>query len=254
MVTHIFVQARLKSTRLPCKILKKICGKSILELIISRLKKVKNIDEIMIVTGTTENNTSLIEECNRLGIRYFCGNEENILDRIYKASLAFNSDVIIRVTGDCPLIDATLINDGLEVFYKNEYDFLSNYRNRTFPDGLDFEIFRKTALEKAWTDKMMEYNNDKEEFSKISLNPVQYMLDSVKFKKYDLINNHDNLSNLRLTLDYPEDLELITRIYDALFQQNKFFGLSEILELIQKNPQLRHINEKYAIDYRKADS
>ena len=254
MVTHIFVQARVKSTRLPGKILEKIYDKSILELITLRLKKVKDVDDIIVVTGTMKENMPLIEECNRLALRYFCGSEENILDRIYKASLAFNSGVIIRVTGDCPLIDATLINEGVEIFYKNEYDILSNHRDRTFPDGLDFEIFRKNALKRAWVDKMLEYNNNEKKFSEVFVNPIQYMLDSTKFKKYDLINNHGNLSSLRLTLDYPEDLELTKKIYEALFQQNKCFGLNDILELMQKNPQIRQINEKYAIDYRKTDS
>lgn len=242
-MNHIFIQARMDSKRLPGKVLKKICGKSIIELIVERLRKVQDIDSIILVTGPKEKNESLIDEIERLSISYFCGSEENVLDRFYKASIEFKSNNIIRVTADCPLIDFNVINKGLSVFNKNDCDILSVNRKRTYPHGLDFEIFRSNALRKAWIDNFNAYKNY-EEFYGVFIPPTKYMLEKKKFRNFDLINN-TNLSHIRLTLDYPEDLELITKIYETLYNNQRYFGLDEIILLLQDKPSLLKINQKY---------
>ena len=243
MKTHIFLQARLKSAGLPNKILKKICGKTVFELIIERLKMVKNIDEIILVTDSENLNQSLIEKAKELKINYFCGSDENILDRIYQASKKFSSDTIIRITGDCPLIDFNLINKGLEIFYRLDSDILSVDRKRTYPDGFDFEVFKKEALKISWNDNLKKYKNQ-EEFYQIFISPAKYMLESNKFKNYDLVDK-TNHSNIRLTLDYPEDLEFIKTIYEKLYITNKQFSFKEILHLLENNPELLRINQKH---------
>jgi len=229
MKNHIFLQARLNSTRLPEKILKKICGKTVIELIVERLRRVDNIDDIIIVTGSELENKSLIDEAKKLNLTYFCGNDENILDRFYEASIKFNSDNIIRVTGDCPLIDFNVINKGLKIFLENDFDILSINRKRTFPDGFDYEIFKKKSLHTSWEDNIKLYKN-KSEFYTTFISPAIYMLENKKFKNYDLINESD-YSYLNLTLDYPEDLELITKIFEQFYPKNKYFALNEILTM-----------------------
>lgn len=245
MKTHIYLQARIGSTRLPGKVLKKICGKSVLELIIERLKLVKNVEKIIIVTGPEDVNSSIIDEAKRLKVDYFCGNEQNILDRFYQTYQFFDSNVIIRVTGDCPLIDPNLINKGLEIFSRDHYDILSINRVRTFPHGFDFEIFTGEALKRSWMEVHHTYASD-DDFCKSIIPPTTHMLRSQNFTNFDLIND-DNLSNIRLTLDYQEDFELIAKIYEVLYKDGRYFGLSEILSLLKDRPELLKINQKHII-------
>ena len=149
MKNHVFIQAHLASKRLPGKVLKKICGKSIVELIVERAYNIKNIDEIILVTGSVDKNNTLVDEAKKIKISYYCGSEENVLDRFFQASKEFNSDRIIRITADCPLIDFNIINIGMSIFDRNNYDILSNNRRKTYPHGLNFEIFKQSALHNA---------------------------------------------------------------------------------------------------------
>lgn len=239
---HIYIQARESSERLPSKILKKICDKSILELIVERVNEIKDVNKIVLVTGSKEKNKKLIEQAEKLNIEYFCGNDDNILDRFHTASLSLQSKIIIRITGDCPLIDFDLINKGLQMFKENDYDILSINRFRTFPDGFDFEIFNVDALHEAWSDLKSKFKQ--KDFEQSFIPPTKYLLEKKKFKHFDLRNEED-LSGIRLTLDYLEDFQLIKTIYEKLYYKNRKFAMSKILELITTNKELLDINKKY---------
>jgi len=240
---HIYLQARINSTRFPGKVLKKICGKSVIELLLERLSNVKNVDKIILLTGSVKKNRLLVEEAKKLNLQYFCGNEENILDRFYNAAKEFSSDIIIRITADCPLIDYNLINKGIDIFLKKDCDILSVNRNRTYPHGLDFEIFKSSSLEKAWEENLKKIGN-KEEFFSTFIPPTKYMLTEKIFINYDLVNKK-NFSHIRLTLDYPEDFELITKIFESLYHNNKRFRFEEILDLLKVHPELLNINKMH---------
>lgn len=239
----IILQARMGSTRLPGKVMKKIIGKTIIELTVERLKRVKIADEIILATSIDPKNDIVIEEAKKLKINYFRGNEENVLDRFYKTCKKFKLDVIIRITGDCPLIDPVVINNGIEIFKKNNVDIVSNTQRRTFPHGLDLEVFTADSLEKAWLDEKDRLGDN---FLSSFVNPTEYIKKSGKFKHLDLLNEND-LSEIRITLDYPEDFELISKIFEKLYLQNPNFGLTEIEKLYNKDPQLFEINKKYNI-------
>ncbi len=248
MKIQIFLQARMGSTRVPGKVLLKICGKTIVELIVERLRTVKNIDKIILLTSTSRENAQLVDVAKRLNIGYFQGSEENILDRFYQASLKFKPDAIIRVTGDCPLIDSDLINKGLTVFNKDNYDIVSNARIRSFPDGMDFEIFKRSTIAESWQEQFNKFKN-RIEFDKTFCSPTKYILESKKFKNKDVVNRN-NLSDIRLTMDYKEDYEVIKAIYEALYKKNKIFKLDKILNFINNNPRLLDLNRKYIhLDY-----
>jgi len=242
MTIDVYIQASMFSERLPGKVLKKILNKSILELIVERVKQIKNFDRIILVTGPKEKNKLLLKEAQKLKIYYFTGSEKNILDRFYQASKKFNTDIIIRCTADNPLIDFNLINTGLEIFLKNNFDILGVDRKRTFPLGLNFQIFTKKALETAWKDNQDIHKGN---FDKIFIPPTRYMLEKRKFKNYTIISKKD-YSDIRLTLDYQEDLEMISMIYQKLYPHNKKFGLPEILDFIKKNPKILQINAKHS--------
>jgi spore coat polysaccharide biosynthesis protein SpsF len=241
--THIYIQARINSTRLPGKILKKICGMTILEIILERLKKVEKIDKIILVTGPKKQNSELIKEADRLNLEYFCGNEENILDRFYLAAQKFNSNVIIRITADCPLIDFELINHGLNIFLENKYELLCNNIPRTFPHGLDFEIFKKKHLTEMWNIKKDEFQND-ELFLNTFINPIDDIFKNLSDKTYCLTNKMD-LSSIRVTLDYEEDFEVIKTIFEYYNDKNPFFGLSDLIFLKKILPNIFELNRKY---------
>ena len=240
---HIFLQARENSTRLPRKVLMKILDKSIIELLVERLKKVGNIDKIILVTGQYNNNKKLVELVTKNELNYFCGSEENLLDRFYMAGKKFRSDNIIRVTAACPLIDFNLINKGLKIFIENNYDLLTVGRTSKYPHGLDFEIFTMKALHKAWKNTLKKYNS-KEEFFDTFICPTEYMKNNAEFKKLELMNDID-FSTIRITLDYREDFELITKIYKELYYKKKYFDFNDIVKLMEKNPTLLAINQKY---------
>jgi spore coat polysaccharide biosynthesis protein SpsF len=245
MNTHIFLQARINSSRLPSKIMKKIMGKTVIELTIERISQIKDITEIIVVTGPKEKNTELIKEIERLGIKYFCGNEENILDRFYKASLNFKSDIIIRITADCPLISSEIIDKGLKKFKNNNYDVLSNNRIRTFPHGMNFEIFNKKSLELAWKNVRKGFSTI-EKFESEFIPPTKYLLEKKQFNNFDMISKENN-SQVRITLDYLEDFKLIEKIFKSLYKNNEYFSLKKILHFLNNNPKLLEINKKYVL-------
>ena len=141
MKTTIIIQARVSSTRFPSKVLKKIQGLSIIELIVKRLKKAKLVNDIIVATPNNKENKILIKHLIKKNIRYFCGSENDVLSRYYFAAKKNNSKIIIRITGDCPIVDPKIVDEFISNFKKNNYDYLSNTNPWTFPDGLDVEVF-----------------------------------------------------------------------------------------------------------------
>ena len=241
MKNQIFIQARMDSSRFPGKILKKIHDKSILELIVERCKNIENMNKIILVTGQFDKNKQLITESEKLKIEHFCGSEQNILDRMYEASLVFKPDNIIHLTGDNPLIDFNLINKGMKIFLKGNYDVLSINRYQTYPKGLNFAIFSNKVLTKEWKNNLNNYTT-KKDFKNTFLSVGRLLAENTSYHHYDLKHDGD-LSNLRFTLDYPEDYEFITKIYDYLDDLKNNFGLEDILELLSNKPDLINIKK-----------
>ena len=241
MKFHIYIQARVNSTRFPKKILKKIDGKTIFEILVKRLELVSN-SEIFLITGSHLLNNELIDEAKKMNISYFSGDENNILNRFYNASQKFSTQNIIRITGDCPLIDFELVNEGAKIFSQKKIDFLLNYIPRTYPHGFDFEIFTADALENSRNNVYNKY--DESLFLSTSMNPVQEMIKSKTLVNYKMKNNIDN-SNIRLTMDYLDDLKLISYVYQKLSKINPNFTSSDILNLLKLEPQLMDINKEF---------
>ncbi|MBI4122963.1 MAG: glycosyltransferase family protein [Parcubacteria group bacterium] len=233
MNTDIFLQARLGSTRLPGKVLMRICGKSVFELIIERLRRVPGIRQIILVTGSQEKNDILAREANRLGTPCFFGSEDNLLDRFYQAGREFGPDTIVRVTGDCPLIDPQLVAEGMRLFREKRCDILTNARIRSYPDGLDFEIFASSALERAWVKKEGKGEN-----------PVTPLLEDTDLKAEDMVRT-PSLAHIRITLDYPEDIEVIKEIYENFYENNPQFSLQDIVRFLSSRPSLMRMNKQH---------
>lgn len=244
MKVACIIQARTGSTRLPGKVMKKLIGKEVLLHVIDRVLKSKLIDHIVIATTKKEGDdviVDLVKDYNSK-VKVFRGSENDVLDRYYQAAKESEADVVIRVTSDCPLIEGELIDKGVSAFLEGEHDFVSNTMDRTYPRGLDFEIFSFKLLEKV------KQISDKD-WQKEHVMPYIYE-NKDKFKIKQIKDNADN-SSLRWTLDTEEDFILINNIYEELYKENEFFNSSDIHELYKRKPELRLINDH--IEQKKRD-
>jgi len=232
----------MNSKRFPNKVLRKIFNKTILQLIVEKAKKINFIDDIILVTGNEEKNKSLIDESKKLGIKIFSGSDENLLDRFYNAGLTFNSKNIIRLTGDNPLIDYSIINSAMSIFQNNNYDILSVDRIPTLPIGMNFEIFTYDSIKTAWNELSQTFNTN-DEFLNNFISPVKYLLFNSKFNNFDF-TLEQNFSHYRVTMDYEEDFNLITQIFENFAYKEDIF-LSDIISLFNENSELQKINQKY---------
>ena len=222
------IQARYSSSRFPGKVLKKYKKKTLLEILIKRLQKSKFVKKIVVATSINPSNKEIENLCKKLNIDCYRGSETDTIDRYYKVAKLFKSKNIIRVTGDCPLIDPKIIDDVAENFFTSNADYASNTMPPTFPDGLDVEIFNFKSLEQAWK---------KSRKNKRFLEHVTtYIRESAKLKKVNLTYKKD-YSFLRLTVDDPIDLKVINNVLEN-FSNIFNFGIDEIIELYKKNNSL----------------
>jgi len=231
------IQARIGSTRLSGKVLKRICGKTVLEHDIDRLKRVKNINKIVIATTTLEKDNVIVEEADRLKVAYFRGSEEDVLSRYYYATKENNADIVVRVTSDCPLIDSEVTEKIIQYYLDNseKYDYTSNTIDRTYPRGLDTEVFSFKALERAFNEA--ESQRDREHVT-------PYIWGNPNLFKLAQYKNDVDYSALRWTLDTIEDFELINKIYTILYsEKGNNFSMKDIIELYKEYPELKEINE-----------
>ena len=229
------IQARTGSTRLPRKIFLEIQGKIILEHVVDRVKRIKNCRKIVLATTNKEQDNALEQVAEELNLSLFRGSEENVLDRFYQAAKKFEIDPIIRITADCPLLDPEVSSKVVSFYLEGDYDYASNTRPPTFPDGLDTEIFSFDALEKSHEEA--ELLSEKEHVTAYIANHPEI------FRMGNVIGEQD-MSDLRLTLDEKKDLILIEEIYNELYPKNPFFGLKEIIELFKRRPELLKINQQ----------
>ena len=225
------IQARVDSKRLPRKVLLKIRNKTILEHVLLRLKKSKNINELIVATSNHKNDLEIVNLCKKKKIKYFCGSKNNLVDRYLKAAIKYKCSNIVRITADCPLIDPFVVDEIVEIYLKSSYEVVSLYGE--FPDGLDVSILSIEALKKI--KKCAKKNYEKEHiFQSVYNNRKKFkLLDYEKFS---------NLGKFRLTLDEPEDFTLIAKIFYHL--KKNFFTLSDILCLFSKYKDLHKINNK----------
>ena len=221
------VQARMGSTRLPGKVMMKINHMPMIGLLFERLSKSKKITKIVLATSTSVNNNSLEQYINSLNYTVYRGDESNVLDRYYQTAKQENADAVVRITGDCPLMDASLVDEVIDGFINSNADYASNREPHTYPDGLDVEVISIEALEEA-------HRKVKEDFQKEHVTP--YIINSDTFKKFYLKNSKD-LSEERWTVDEPEDFTVVKNIFN-FFHPIIDFSWKKIIQLKETNPEL----------------
>lgn len=233
------VQARMDSSRFPGKTMMDIAGKPMLAHIIERLERVSSVEEIIVATSIRDSNKPIADLAEKYNIPSFRGSEEDVLDRYYQAARKHNSNVIVRITADCPFVDPQVINKVVHYYLGNDCDYVSNTLERTFPDGLDVEVFSCSALEKAW--KEARFASEREHVTPyIWKQPSRFKLSSVK--------NEVDLSQMRWVVDKEKDLEFARRVYKYLYIEGRIFHMEDVLELLQEHPDLEKINQGTAQD------
>lgn len=243
MKTIIIVQARMTSTRLPGKVLKKVLGKPLLVYQLERLRRVKLAGEIVIATTTNETDLPIVKLCSDLAISCFRGPEEDVLARYYGAARQFPGEVIVRLTSDCPLIDPQVIDKVIQHYLDSpQLDYVSNVLERSYPRGMDTEVFSFKALQEAYLEAA-DHSQREHVTPFIYHQPSRFSLANVSYQ--------EDQSRHRWTVDTPEDLELVTKILEALYPYKPQFTLEDILSLLVEQPHWMAINEN--IEQKKLD-
>ena len=225
----------MTSTRLPGKVLKSILGKPLLEYQLERLQRVKNSNIIVIATTVNPEDEPILELCKKLEVLWFRGSEMDVLSRYNDAAQAYDADVVVRVASDAPLIDPQII-DKLICFYLaylGDYDYVSNILDRTYPRGMDAEVFSFKALHEAANEAIAQ--PDREHVTPfIYRHPERYRIKQLQY--------HEDQSRHRWTIDTPEDFELVRRMVEILYPRQPEFTLEDCLEVLEQHPNWYFIN------------
>ena len=233
MKTVAIVQARMGSTRLPNKVMKPIGDVPMIELLLSRLSRAREVDQIVVATSVDEKNQPLADHIKKLGYLCVRGSENDVLDRYLDAARHAEADIVVRITGDCPLIDSKVVDDFVAQFKQQGLDYLSNTSPPTYPDGLDIEVFTLAALERAGRESYEAV--DREHVTPYLRRPGLFRTGGVTYS--------EDLSRLRWTVDEPSDFDVVSNVF-AYFAPNIHFSWLQVLDLQQSQPQLFSGNQK----------
>ncbi|MBF0362577.1 MAG: glycosyltransferase family protein [Oligoflexia bacterium] len=236
-MTKALIQARMTSARFHGKVLKKILERPMLELMVERVRKSQMIDDVIVITSTDLSDDPIELFCLEKNICYFRGDLNDVLNRYYQAAKKFKVKNIVRLTGDCPLIDPWLIDETVKFFIENKLDFAGNSTppESTVPDGMDVEIFSFESLQRA--SKEAYTTSDREHVTfYFWKNPDKFRVGIYKLE--------NNLSHYRLSVDYPEDFELVTKIFEFFNNNNNNIPatLEKIIKFLEDNPGYAQIN------------
>jgi spore coat polysaccharide biosynthesis protein SpsF len=230
------IQARMSSSRLPGKVLLDIEGKPMLQWVVERVEKAKEIDEVLVATTVNPADDPIEDFCKKHGVRIYRGDQFDVLDRYYQAAKEVEADVIVRITADCPLIDPGEIDILLKEFFTRKVDFAANRLpppwHRTFPIGLDVEIASFAALERAWKDATEKHDRE-------HVMPYLYEVEG-RFDVY-YHNTKPDYGEMRWTVDTKQDIDAVRMIYRSL-PDKEHFTWHDVLHLVQEHPDLSALN------------
>lgn len=239
MRTGAIIQARLSSTRLPRKVLKKLPYDSdvtAIEQLICRVKDSKFINDIVLATSTQKEDEELIEIAKKNGIKYFRGSIDNVLSRFYQVASKEKFDVVVRLTGDCPCLHPAIIDNALDSHFQHQADFSSTAIERTWPHGLDLGIMNFNVLEEAYENAIHDYEKEHVTTYIYKSHPDKFRINIVKAPP------PYNRPDIRITLDTIEDYTLLCAVFDYLHRDIGFFTIDDILSLLEDKPWLLNIN------------
>jgi len=219
------------SSRLPGKVLREVNGRPLLSYMLERVLRAKTLDSVVVATTNRLQDEPIVKLCQDQGVITFRGNEQDVLDRYYQCGLQLGADDIVRLSADCPLIDPQVIDEVVGVYKSGKYDYVANTAppTGTFPQGMDVEVFSFAALRQAWRDARKPSEREHVTFY-FWKNPSLFST-----FRYDLSRN---LSRYRLTVDEPEDLEVVSGVLTELFPVNPKFTMWDIVTFLEERPGL----------------
>ncbi len=226
------VQARMGSTRLPGKVLEDLGGESVLARVVERLRRSRSISEVVIATSHSLRDEPVVREAERLRVPTFRGSEPDVLDRYYRAARAFHADVVVRITADCPLIDAEVTDSTVRGFLKEQPDYASNALERRYPRGLDTEVMSVDALTRAWRTAKQPYERE---------HVTPFIYEHPELFRILSVTNDADFSSHRWTLDTAQDLQFIRAVYQRFGNQSDF-SWRDVLDLVEREPALSQMN------------
>ena len=229
--TIAIIQARMSSRRLPGKVLLPLAGQPIITQIVRRLRACRTLEQIILATSINAEDDPIESLCSQIDIPCFRGSLNDVLDRYYQAAKIYGAKTIVRITADCPVIDPVVVDAVVTACLAGDYDYFGHAGK--FPDGLDVEVFKFDALEKAWREAKLA--SEREHVGPyLSKNPELFKCGSLVI--------FNELEHHRWTVDEPCDYELLKIIYDKLDRPNHIFLTNEILQLFKEHPDLLKIN------------
>jgi spore coat polysaccharide biosynthesis protein SpsF len=235
--TVAIIQARMGSTRLPGKVLLRLADKTVLEHTIARVRDCSLLDGVVVATTDTARDDEIAAEAARCGAAVFRGSEDDVLSRYYFAALRELAEIVVRVTSDCPLFDGHLLTLMIERFSprnsRRHIDYLSNTLNRTFPRGLDAEVFTFAALKTTHYEATTAAERE---------HVTPYLYRNPQTFAIENFENHTDLSEYRWTLDTPEDFQMIETVYSMLYRSQSRIRTSDVVELLAAHPEIAALN------------
>jgi spore coat polysaccharide biosynthesis protein SpsF (cytidylyltransferase family) len=227
------LQARMSSKRLPGKAMKPILGTPMLFLEVERIRRALLVDDLIVATTTDASDDILADECTRRAVPVYRGSPSDVLNRCVEAARNFKPEAVARLTGDCPLLDWTVIDRVVQTYRDGDFDYVSNVNPPSYPDGLDVEVIDYEALRMA--DAEARLVSEREHVTPfIRERPERFRAANVSAPV--------DLSALRWTIDEPEDFELVRSIYHGLYPSVPAFATADILDYLRRHPELSRIN------------
>jgi len=226
------VQARMGSTRLAGKVLQDLEGETVLARGLTRLRRARLIDEVLVATTDRAADDAIVSECRKYSIAVARGDQDDVLDRYYRAAQLAKAEIVVRITSDCPMIDPEITDKTIAAFLDARSDYASNCQVRTYPRGLDTEVMSFAALARAWQAARKPYERE-------HVTPYLYE-HPAEFKLLSVTGDADYSSH-RWTVDTPEDLEFVRAVYRRL-KDSPAFSWRDVLDLLEREPELAEMN------------
>ena len=226
------VQARVGSTRLPRKVLQDVEGETVLARVVNRLRRARLINEVVVATTDRAADDAIVVECRRRAVPVSRGDQDDVLDRYFRAAQLAKAEIVVRITSDCPLIDPEITDKTIAAFIEARPDYASNILERTYPRGLDTEVMSLGALNRAWQAARKPYERE---------HVTPYICEHPSEFKLLSVTEDADYSSHRWTVDTPEDLELVRAIY-ARLKGNAAFLWRDVLDLVKQEPRLVELN------------
>lgn len=232
---YAIIQARMGSSRLPGKVLKPVLGRPLLSHMLRRMRAAQSLTGLVVATTTAPEDDKIVHLCHSESVDCYRGSERDVLDRYYQSAKSVGAKVVVRLTSDCPAMDPAVVDQVVECFLEGDFDYVSNVvpLPSTWPDGQDVEVFPFTILERAWREAVKPSEREHVTF---------YMWMQPETFRIHRIEHEPDWSKFRLTVDYPEDFQLLKAVFEALHPREEMFTLPDIIAYLESHPKVRRLN------------